>query len=261
MVDTNISSYNWLCSTMPKKDVWTCYNDDTGNIVTDDEGKQAEAYTTEAYGTYGLQVVYYKVSENLQRDKIFGEDQLQVIERAFNIVMYTEQLPPNVRTYQLQGIWGEDVITCFVGVTAFKYWSTYGGKDRNKPLVYEDFVPRIGDVVYLPQNKTFYEVRDVKYYNEAFGLQSHTYTLTLSVYKDTKLTIDFRNETISDKTDPIYDVATSDFPEQYQINDPLKKNDILKDEALTKSKNVNHMDVIYHSEDEGKPRIDPFDGW
>ena len=261
MVDTNISAYDWLCSTMPKKDAWTCYNDDTGNMVTDDEGKQAEAYTTDAYGTFGLQVVYYKVSENLQRDKIYGEDQLQVIERAFNIVMYTEQLPPNVRTYQLQGIWGEDVITCFVGVTAFKYWSTYGGKDRNKPLVYEDFVPRIGDVVYLPQNKTFYEVRDVKYYQEAFGLQNHTYTLTLRVYKDTKLTIDFRNETISDKTDPIYDVATSDFPEQYQINDTLKKNDILEDEALTKSKNVNHMDVIYHPDDEGKPRIDPFDGW
>ena len=47
-------------------------------MVTDDEGKQAEAYTTDAYGTFGLQVVYYKVSENLQRDKIYGEDQLQV---------------------------------------------------------------------------------------------------------------------------------------------------------------------------------------
>ena len=260
-VNTNITAYPWLCSTMPKVNDWDCYNTDTGNMVTDDEGKQAEAYTTEAYGTFGLQVVYYKVSENLERDKILGEDQLQVVQRAFNIVMYTEQLPPNVRTYQLQGIWGEDVITCFVGVTAFKYWSTYGGKDRNTPKVYDDFVPRIGDVVYLPQNKTFYEIRDVKYYQEAFGLQSHTYTLTLRVYKDTKLTIDFRNETISDKSDPIYDVATSDFPEQYQINDPLKKNDLLEDENLVKSDNVNYMDVIYHKEDEGRPRIDPFDGW
>ena len=115
--------------------------------------------------------------------------------------------------------------------------------------------------MYLPQNKTFYEIRDVKYYQEAFGLQSHTYTLTLRVYKDTKLTIDFRNETISDKLDPIYKVSTSDFPEQYQINDPLKKNDLLEDENLVKSDNVNHMDVIYHKEDESRPRIDPFDGW
>lgn len=259
-VNTNITAYPWLCSTMPKTNDWDCYSS-AGNIVTEDEGHQAEAYTTEAYGTFGLQVVYYKVSENLERDKILGEDQLQVVQRAFNIVMYTEQLPPNVRTYQLQGIWGEDVITCFVGVTAFKYWSTYGGKDRNTPKVYDDFVPRIGDVVYLPQNDTFYEIRDVKYYQEAFGLQSHTYTLTLRVYKDTKLTIDFRNETISDKDDPIYNVATSDFPEQYQINDPLKKNDLLEEESLVKSDNVNYMDVIYHKEDEGRPRIDPFDGW
>lgn len=260
-VDTNIASYPWLCSTMPKVDDWECYNTDTGNQVTDDEGKQAEAYTTDAYGMYGLQVVYYKVSENLVRDKIYGEDQLQVIQRAFNIVMYCDQLPPNVRTYQLQGIWGEDVITCYVGVTAFKYWSTYGGKDRNTPKVYDDFVPRIGDVVYLPQNETFYEIRDVKYFQEAFGLQSHTYTLTLKVYKDTKLTIDFRNETISDTEDPIYAVATNDFPNQYNTNDPLKKNDILEDDELEKSNNVNHMDVIYHKKDEGKPRIDPFDGW
>lgn len=244
-VNTNITAYPWLCSTMPKTNDWDCYNTDTGNMVTDDEGHKAEAYTTEAYGTFGLQVVYYKVSENLKRDKIFGEDQLQVVQRAFNIVMYTEQLPPNVRTYQLQGIWGEDVITCFVGITAFKYWSTYGGKDRNTPKVYDDFQPRIGDVVYLPQNKTFYEIRDVKYYQEAFGLQSHTYTLTLKVYKDSKLTILNNSPTIP-LEDPIWSVATKDFPEQYNINDPLKNNDYLKYEELKKSKNVNHMDVLYN---------------
>jgi hypothetical protein len=229
---------------MPKTNDWDCYSS-AGNIVTDEEGKQAEAYTTEAYGTFGLQSVYYKVSENLVRDKIYGEDQLQVIERAFNFMMYTEQLPPNVRTYQLQGIWGEDILTVFVGRTAFKYWSTYGGSDRNTPQVYDDFEPRIGDVVYLPQNDTFYEIRDVKYYQEAFGLQSHTYTLTLKVYKDSKLTILNNSPTIP-LEDPIWSVATQDFPEQYNINDPLKTNDYLKYEELKKSQNANHMDVLYN---------------
>ena len=243
-VNTNITAYPWLCSTMPKTNDWDCYSS-AGNIVTDEEGKQAEAYTTEAYGTFGLQSVYYKVSENLVRDKIYGEDQLQVIERAFNFMMYTEQLPPNVRTYQLQGIWGEDVLTVFVGRTAFKYWSTYGGSDRNTPQVYDDFEPRIGDVVYLPQNDTFYEIRDVKYYQEAFGLQSHTYTLTLKVYKDSKLTILNNSPTIP-LEDPIWSVATQDFPEQYNINDPLKNNDYLKYEELKKSQNANHMDVLYN---------------
>lgn len=244
MTNVNISAYPWLCSTMPKKNTWTCYNDN-GNVVSVNEGYNAEAFSTEAYGTFGLNVVYYKISENLRRDKIFGEDPLRKIERAFNIVMYTEQLPPNVRTYQLQGIWGEDVITCYVGITAFKYWSTYGGKTRNTPKVYDDFQPRIGDLIYLAQNDTLYEIRDVKYYTEAFGLQSHTYTLTLKVYKGSKLTIDTMNETLP-SSDIIYNYATSALSAQYQMKDVLSNNDILDYNDLRKSKNINHMDVLYN---------------
>ena len=252
MVNTNISAYPWLCGTMPKKNDWDCYSS-AGNVVTQEEGYNAEAFTTEAYGKYGLQSVYYKISENLVRDKIFGVDQLQVVERAFNFMMYTDNLPPNVRTYQIQGIWGEDTLTVYVGRTAFKYWSTYGGSDRNTPKVYDDFEPRIGDVVFLPLKQTlypkdqgsFWEIRDVKYYQEAFGLQPHTYTLTLKVYKDTKLTILNNSPTIP-QGDPIWSVATQDFPEQYNINDPLKNNGYLKYEELKKSNNQNHMDVLYN---------------
>lgn len=117
-----------------------------------------------------------------------------------------------------------------------------------------------GDIIYLEPNDTFYEIRDVKYYTSAFGLQSHTYTLTLKVYKGSKLTIDIHNPTLENREDPIYKVATSDFPEQYEINDPLKLNDELEDDAIRESKNQYISDVIFHKE-EGKPRIDPFDGW
>ena len=244
-VNTNISAYPWLCSTMKKKYDYECENSDNGSSISKDESDNVDSYTSEAYGTYGLQMVYYKVSEHLKRDKIYGEDQLQVIERAFNVMMYTEQLPPNVRSYHIQGIWGEDVITCYVGIGAFNYWSTYGGEDRNTPKVYDSFIPRIGDIVYLPQNNTFYEIRDVKYFQEAFGLSSHTYTLTLKVYKDTKMTILNGSPTIPQE-DPVWAVATKDFPEQYEINDPLKHNEILDYDELRKSKNVNHMDVIYN---------------
>lgn len=244
-VNTNISAYPWLCSTMKKKYDYECGNSDNGSSISKDESDNVDSYTSEAYGTYGLQMVYYKVSEHLKRDKIYGEDQLQVIERAFNVMMYTEQLPPNVRSYHIQGIWGEDVITCYVGIGAFNYWSTYGGEDRNTPKIYESFIPRIGDIVYLPPNDTFYEIRDVKYYQEAFGLSSHTYTLTLKVYKDTKLTILNNSPTIPQE-DPVWAVATQDFPEQYNINDPLKHNEILDYDELRKSKNVNHMDVLYN---------------
>lgn len=245
MTNTAISAFPWLCSTIKREDDYSCYNTSAGSTISENEGYLDDNLTIDSYGEYGLKFVYYKVSENLTVDKIFGEDQLQVVERAFNIIGYADSIPPNVRTYQLQGIWGEDVLTIYVGRVAFDYWSTYGGEDRNTPQVYDDFKPRIGDVVYLEANDTFYEIRDVKYYQEAFGLTSHTYTLTLKVYKDCKLTIDNKNPTIG-KDDPIYDVATSDFPEQYNTTDVLKKNDILDTENLEISNNVNHMDVIFN---------------
>lgn len=247
--------FPWLCSPTA-----SLQREGSPEIVCDDDKTNADSYTTEAYGTYGLKFVYYKVSQNLNRDRVFGEDQLQVIERAFNFMGYTESIPPNVRTYHLEGIYGEDLLQVKVGVPAFKYWSTYGGEDRNTPEIYDDFIPRIGDIVYLEPNDTFYEIRDVKFYNEAFGLASHTYDITLKVYKDTKMTIDNKNPTLSDRNDPIYKVASWDFPETTEIDDPLKHNEILEDETLEKSKNVNRMDVLY-KKDEGTIRIDPFDGW
>lgn len=240
------SKYPWLCPTTCHG--YTCSNENNGSLVSEQEGYNAESFTTESYGTYGLQGVYYKVYEDLERDKIYGEDQLAVIQRAFNFLLYTEHIPPNVRSYHLQGIMGDDIVTCYVGVTAFKYWSTYGNTDRNTPLIYQDFTPRIGDIVYLKANDTFYEIRDVKYYQEAFGLTSHTYTLTMKVYKGSKLTIDTENPTLMDTSDPIYNVATSGFAEQYEINDPLKKNELLDGDNLYHSTNVNHMDVLYDPE-------------
>jgi hypothetical protein len=229
--------YPWLCS--PIKDAFECPPTKADNIVSDSEADNAQSYTTEAYGTYGLKFTYYKVSLDTNRDKLYGEDPLQKIERAFYFNGYTESIPPNVLTYQLQGIWGEDLVTVQVGRAAFQFWSTYGGADRNTPHTYESFEPRIGDVVYLEPNKTFYEIMDVKYYQNAFGLKSQTYTLSLKVYKDCKYSIMTDNETLA-YPDPIYDVAPSGLPAQYNTKDPLMLNPELKN--LKESRNVNMMD-------------------
>lgn len=250
--------YPWLCPT-------TGYyksgcESSASNTVSQTESDNAEAITTDAYGTYGLQLVYYRVHNNIERDPLFGEDQLEVIERAFNFIGYTESIPSNVRTYQVQGIFGEDLVKLTVGRLAFKYWSTYGGEDRNTPEVYEDIQPMIGDIIYFPQNDVFYEVRDVKYFNEAFGLQSHTYMITCKVYTDSKKTIDFHNPTLSNREDPIYKVAPDDFPNQYEIHDPLALNDELETQALKESENIHMMDVLYTKES-GKKQFDNFNGW
>ena len=252
--------YPWLCDpTQNAFDKSACKSTSAGNIVSDDEADNAQVYTTEAFGTFGLKFTYYKVSLDTERDKLYAEDQLQKIERAFYFIGYLDQIPPNVLTYQLQGIWGEDVVTVNVGRAAFQYWSTYGGKDRNTPKLHGAFEPRIGDVVYLEPNDTFYEIYDVKYYQNAFGLKSQTYTLTLRVYKDCKYSISTNEETLSDIKDPIYDVAPSGMKEQFNFKDPLMLNDELKN--LPSSRNVNMMDPLFRKNVNNSNTFDPFNGW
>ncbi len=155
-------------------------------------------------------------------------------------------MPSNIRTYKLEGIWGEDLVEMYVANPSFRYFSTYGGQDRNTPEVYEQIIPRVGDIIYISANKTFYEIRDVKYYTESFGLTPHTYTLTLKVYKDTKYTISADNPTlapISGVYDPIYNVASSALSAQDQYHDILSVNDKLNN--LKEQKTVDFFNYTY----------------
>ncbi len=254
MADTKISSYPWLCSTLSGYHD-DCYSDAQG-LVSDQDAAEQDIATEDAYGKYGLKLVYYAVSKDLERDQLFAEDQLRWILRSWYFIGYTNSIPPNVRSYQLQGIWGEDMMTLYVGKGSFKYYSRYGGPDKNTPDVYDTWEPKIDDIIYLPYNGIFYQIRDVKYWDEAFGLKSHTYTLTLKVYKDDKYTI-ADNPTIP-KDDPIWDIAPSAAPAQYQYNDILKLNDIIEEHP-----NANVYDVEYKPKEkiEEKTTIDPFTGW
>jgi len=244
-----MEEYKWLCSTMQfDKDI--CSDPDTGSMVTKDEGYLVDKLTTEAYGIYGLKLVYYVVSEDVKRDKLFGEDTLQFIDRAFNFMGYTDKLPSNVRTYQLQGIWGEDLLIVTTSIVAFKYWSTYGGEDRNTPEVEELIQPRIGDIVYFQVNDLFYEVVDVKYFTEAFGVKKHTYTISLKIFKDRKLTINKEHDTLKDSSDSIYKYNSEEIENQYELEDTLKINQKLK-----KEKNLLYLNNKQTSD------IDPFGGW
>ena len=195
----------------------------------------------------------------MERDELFGEDQLREIERSWYFMGYVQQLPPNVRTYQLQGIWGEDTVTLYASINAFNYFSTYGGYDKNTPEVYDECPAKIGDIVYINPNDTFYRVVDVKYYTEAFGLAKHTYTMTLKVYKDNKWSVSASSPTLANSADPIYDVAPYCLSAQYNFNDPLKTND-----DVTAHETVNTFDYVYKDpeiKEENPEYYDPFGGW
>ena len=196
----NTEAYPWLCGTL---NGLSNPISDGNNIVCTNETDTVDSIVTDAYDTFGLKCVYYRVSEDLLRDKLYGEDQLRMIVRSWYFNGYVEQLPPNVRTYQLEGIWGEDTVQMYASIDAFNYYSTYGGVDKNTPEVYDEQPPSIGDIIYIPANDYFYRIVDVKYYEQAFGLKPHTYTFTLKVYKDNKYTIDTSSPTLSDPNDPI----------------------------------------------------------
>ena len=246
------SDFPWLCSTT------NALKDDKDNIVCDNEEGTVDMLTDGAFGLYGIRCSYYKVSENLTRDKLYGEDPLRIIERSWYFMGYVQSLPPNVRTYQLQGIWGEDVVTMYASVGAFKYYSTYGGNDKNTPELNEEVEPRISDIIYIEANDTFYRIVDVKYWTEAFGLAKHTYTLTLKVYKDDKWTINTSDPTLSDRNDPIYQVANDSLSSCYQIEDPLKVNPIVCEEAKDHPDPYNNINVMYEEDARAKFELNRF---
>ena len=189
----SIFEQDWLCSTVRPKPVY-CEIED-GKNASEPDRAASERVAIEGVDLYGIKMAYYPVDEKTYRDgapavdPLFGEHQLETIDRCFWFMGYVTQLPPGVRTYQLQGIWGEDLVQVYVADAAFKYFSTYGGADRNTPETHDPVPPRIGDVVYLPNNGTLYQVVDVKRWEEAFGLSSRYTLITLRVYRDDKMTV------------------------------------------------------------------------
>lgn len=212
---------DWLCSTVRPRPQY-CEAGAPGSPTSSPDQAMSARVAIEGVDLYGLKMAYYPVDEKDYRDgakpidPLFGEHQLETIDRCFWFMGYVSQLPPNVRTYQLQGIWGEDVVQLYVATEAFLYFSTYGGADRNTPEIHDKMPPRIGDVVYIPNNDTLYEIVDVKNWEEAFGLKPRYKTITMRVYKDTKRTVS------SDPSIPADDVIRKYSPSEIPSDRPTK---------------------------------------
>lgn len=212
---------DWLCSTVRPRPQY-CEAGALGSPTSSPDQAMSERVAIEGVDLYGLKMAYYPVDEKdyqdgaKQIDPLFGEHKLETIDRCFWFMGYVSQLPPNVRTYQIQGIWGEDVVQLYVATEAFLYFSTYGGADRNTPEIHDKMPPRIGDVVYIPNNDTLYEIVDVKNWEEAFGLKPRYKTITMRVYKDSKRTVS------DDPSIPADDVIRKYSPSEISSDRPTK---------------------------------------
>ena len=226
---SGIFEQEWLCSTVREKPVFCTLAD--GSNVGGEDAALSERVSIEGTDLYGLKMAYYCVDEKTYEngaaaiDPLFGEHQLETIDRAFWFMGYVSQMPPNVRTYQLQGIWGEDLVQLWTSIPAFKYFSTYGGADRNTPELHDALkTPRVGDIVYLPNNDTLYEIVDVKQWEETLGTTSRYFNITMRVFKDSKRTVS------DDPSIPADDVIRKYSPSEIGSDSPTPDHLRLKPE-------------------------------
>ena len=156
---------------------------------------QAEAalmssLTSEAYNQFGFEVQYFIKKSSTEKDKLYGEDTLENFERRFRLKVYAENVPQLQRSYQLQGMAYTEIVTLQATIEHFREASTYDWVTREP--AWEEYYPKIGDVMYFPWCDLYYEVLNVKEFAEgtAFLSTPITFTFQLRVWRNAHESVD-----------------------------------------------------------------------
>jgi hypothetical protein len=117
--------------------------------------------------------VYYIPRENVQLDRLFGEDPLSKFTKAYQIEMYVASV---------SGFQGADVVTKFgleikdsVNLIVSKKRFTKEITEKNQTIIR----PREGDIIYFPLTKTMFEITFVEHELPFYQLDKN-YVFTLS---------------------------------------------------------------------------------
>lgn len=158
--------------------------------------------TSEAYNKFGFTVEYYIKKISTKRDRIFGEDALENIVRRFKLSVYTDNVPQMQKMYQLQGMYYQDIVHVQCTVQHFKEASVRSYLDNS--IAYDEYYPRVGDLMYFPWNKTFYEIINVKNFTEGSTFLSTpiTFEFILKVWKPNHEDVDVMDQ----NPDPMQEV-------------------------------------------------------
>ena len=189
---------------------------------------------------------YYPTTYNLITDRVFKEDSNKMVIRSFSASGMIEDIPPEHRSYKLEGLVGNDIVRAWFSQVHFTEASTYSGLT---PDVYPSWSPAIGDYLYLTSNGLFYEVINVNDAIELFLNRQHNWELVMRVYRDNKLTVSAGSPTLVN--DVILQVCTSAASATTQFNDYLEINEDL-DELIK---------PIEYDEQSGEQSANPFGGW
>lgn len=199
-----------------------------------------DSLVTEAYFKAGVDCDYYKVSYDVEKDKIFGEDTNRVVERKFRIVTHFE-LQPELEAY-FNGIEGLDNFHIYCSQSHLSAASTYGMNDLSgTPDVYESYLPNEGDILYSVFNQQWYEIINVDREVEQF-LQSKNHTW------------DFFVKSLADQHFTISGSLSGDIIEERMNVSPDLFN---VSGAVEEEKD----DYLYDGSGEEEQSQDPFAGW
>lgn len=236
--------------------------------------------TSEAYNQFGFTVEYYIKQISTKRDKIYGEDALENIVRRFKLSVYTAEVPQMEKHYLLQGMTYTDIVHLQCSIQHFKEASVLDFLS-NTPK-YEEYYPKIGDLMYFPWNKTFYEIINVKTFSDGSSFLSVpiTFEFILKVWKPSHEDVDIMDKNpdtmdevnalaslgevfdmdlngqkayVADHVDKEKQVPFSTSGDVLAINNSLQG----KDEGLSKPKSIN--DIIYRENDFDNAIFDPFE--
>lgn len=254
------------------------YFDSKNNDCYAAEAALMSSLTSEAYSNFGMEVQYYIKNIDTKHDRLYGEDPLENIIRRFTLKMYADSLPSMQKTYTLNGIDYQEIMTCQCTIQHFMEASQleYNTYERK----YDIAVPKIGDIVYVEYSNLYYEVINVKTFADGSTFLSSpiTYTFTLRVWKNSHEFVDEFNEN-PDTMDDIRKYAELD--ETFDIDGDIIDNksshvgtasdmlEINSDLLVDTDKHGNPTDNIYshveykppESKQNGQGSYDIFNGW
>ena len=169
------------------------YFDSLNNECYKREAALMSSLTSEAYNTYGFEVQYFIKKISTKADKLLGEDPLENVERRFKLNVYTESVPQLQRTYELQGMSFDEIVTIQCTIQHFEEASEIDfvtGEPEWEPVI-----PKIGDIVYFPWCDLYYEVLNAKTFAEGTSFLSTpiTYQLNLRVWHNSHESVDLTN--------------------------------------------------------------------
>jgi len=219
---TTERSYNYLD--------YPSVSDGKDNLCSDqydNDRELASIVNMEMWNMYGVKINFYKTTYDVNKDKIWGEDNDRYITDEWNVMSYF-QLPKENKMWSKFGIEGVNDFSMFISKLHFRDMT-------------DDYIPRIGDLILTPYNNKLYEISEVKEEAPMFML-SKQYAWELIVKK----------AKIQNELSVSPSLSASPISEFYKVDDVFD----IKDDV-----DIEKEEVIYKPKPTEKPNNDPFGNW